>query len=65
MISTNEKHYNKAKAETKVFLSLVTRFDSPTQKKQKIQVLTPTDPITITSNEAFETHGGTKIIQRS
>ncbi|UCG01536.1 MAG: right-handed parallel beta-helix repeat-containing protein [Candidatus Heimdallarchaeota archaeon] len=57
MISTNEGHYTKAKAEIRGFLSPVTRFDSSTQIKQKIQSLTPTNPITITSNDAFESHG--------
>ncbi|MFW9904179.1 MAG: right-handed parallel beta-helix repeat-containing protein [Candidatus Thorarchaeota archaeon] len=57
MISTNEGHYTKIKAETRGYLSPVTRFDSSTQIKQKIQSLIPTNPITITSNEAFESQG--------
>ena len=59
MISINEGHYTKAKAETREILPPVTRFDSSTQIKQKIQSFAPTNPITITSNEAFESHGFT------
>ena len=57
MISTSEGQLSQVKTEARVSNNPVALLEAFIEMKQRIQVFTPYEPITINSNDEFETHG--------